>query len=373
MSIINKMLQELDRRQAPVGANGAAPPLYVRTVAPANERRLWFWGALVVLAVAAIAWGGWLAYQLSPRRIATDLAFKAADEARTRAPTPAPTPAVAAAVPPPGPAPAPAEAPSAPQIEMLRLAESIATPILESQPAAAPPAPAIKPPPPAKLPPSAKPVVALPEKPAPAKTLEKPRFERLERVGPPAERAENEFRSGAAVLKLGRSAEAEMHFAKALEFDSRHRGARQALIAMQIERGQLEAARKLLQEGLALDPAQPDFAIALARILVERRDLPGALAALEGSAPAAGEVPEFHVLRGTLLQRLGRHAEAAEAYQTALQARSSIPQAWVGLGISLEALQRRPEAADAFRRALLAGPISIEVKTFAEQRIRALR
>jgi len=84
-------------------------------------------------------------------------------------------------------------------------------------------------------------------------------------------------------------------------------------------------------------------------------------------------VPEFHVLRGTLLQRLGRHAEAAEAYQTALQARSSIPQAWVGLGISLEALQRRPEAADAFRRALLAGPVSAEVKTFTEQRIRALR
>ena len=206
-----------------------------------------------------------------------------------------------------------------------------------------------------------------------AKPTEKPRLERRELVGTLAERAENEFRQGASVLKLGRSTDAEMHFAKALEFDSGHRGARQALIAMHIERGQLEAARKLLQEGLAINPAQPDFAIALARILVERRDLSGALAALEGSASAAAEVPEFHVLRGTLLQRLGRHAEAAEAYQTALQARSSIPQAWVGLGISLEALQRRPEAADAFRRALLAGPVSAEVKTFTEQRIRALR
>jgi len=80
MSIINQMLQELDRRHAPAGANGAAPPLHVRTVAPATERRYWFWGALIVLIVAAIAWGGWLAYQLAPRRIATDLAFKAADE-----------------------------------------------------------------------------------------------------------------------------------------------------------------------------------------------------------------------------------------------------------------------------------------------------
>jgi len=394
VSIINQMLQELDRRHAPAGANGAAPPLHVRTVAPATERRYWFWGALLVLIVAAIAWGGWLAYQLSPRRIATDLAFKAADEARTRAPSPAPmlaaattteaapaAPATSAVVAPPpeqsAAAPTlapPGEPQSMPQVEMLRLAESIATPILESSPAVPPPpVPAIKPPAPAKLPSPSKPLAAAPERPAPAKTAEKGKFERLERVGPPAERAENEFRSGVAVLKLGRSGEAETRFAKALEHDSTHRSARQALIAMYMERGQLEAARKLLQEGLAIDPAQPDFAIALARILVERKDLPGALAALEGSAPAAGEVPEFHVLRGTLLQRLARHGEAAEAYQTALKARSSIPQAWVGLGISLEALNRRPEAADAFRRALVAGPMSAEVKTFAEQRIRALR
>ena len=255
---------------------------------------------------------------------------------------------------------------------MLRLAESIATPILESKPTASPPVAAVvKPPAPAKLP-SRLAAVAT-DKAAPPKTADKPKFQRLDRPGPPTERAESEFRAGVAVLKLGRSADAETRFAKALEYDAGHRGARQALIAMHIERGQLEAARKLLQEGLAIDPAQPDFAIALARILVERKDLPGALAALEGSAPAAGEVPEFHVLRGTLLQRLARHGEAAEAYQTALQARSSIPQAWVGLGISLEALNHRPEAADAFRRALLAGPVSADLKTFAEQRIRALR
>jgi hypothetical protein len=49
------------------------------------------------------------------------------------------------------------------------------------------------------------------------------------------------------------------------------------------------------------------------------------------------------------------------------------PQAWIGLGISLEALEKRPEAAEAFKRALAAGPVSTDVRTFAEQRIRALR
>ena len=99
----------------------------------------------------------------------------------------------------------------------------------------------------------------------------------------------------------------------------------------------------------------------------------GALAALDGSAAAGSGIPEFHALRGTVLQRLGRQAEAADAYRVSLQLQPANPQAWLGLGISLEALHRRPEAADAFRRALAAGPLTPEVKSFAEQRIRALR
>lgn len=393
MSVINTMLQELDRRQAGGMPDVEAAPSYVRPVKAPTERRAAFWVAIGVVIAAAIGWAGWVAYQMSPRPLATDLAFKTVDEARTRQ-TPPATPAVT--VPPPVPAspaptpappaptaaptPAPvADAPTPPQVEMLRLAESIATPILESKPAppAAVPAKAEAKPPTVPASPPKPAAVARPAPAAaaavPAAKTDKPKLERQERFGTPAERAEFEFRQAVGILKLGRSAEAEVHFLKALDFDSAHRGARQALIAMHIERGQLESARRLLQEGLAIDPGQPDFAITLARIHVERKDLPGALAVLDRSAGAAGEVPEYHVLRGTLLQRLGRHAEAAEAYQAAVQARSTLPQAWVGLGISYEALNRRPEAAEAFKRALAAGPLSPDLKTFTEQRIRALR
>ena len=380
MSVINTMLQDLDRRHAGNAADAEVPPSYVRAVKPPAERRHWFWASIGVLIAIAVGWVAWVGYQLSPRTLATELAFKTVDEARTRqavAPAPitqAPAPIAAAPVPTPAPpaaAPAPSvppaqETPSAPQVEMLRLAESIATPIVESKPAAKPPA----------APAPSKPVAQAKPAPVPAAAAaktEKPKFERQDRFGTPAERAENEFRQAVGILKLGRSSEAEVHFQKALEFDSSHRGARQALIAIYIERGQLEAARKLLQDGLAIDPGQPDFAIALARIHVERKDLSGALAVLDRSAGAAIDVPEFHVLRGTLLQRLTRHAEAAESYQAALRARATLPQAWVGLGISYEALGQRPEAAEAFRRGLAAGPLSTELKTFAEQRIRALR
>jgi MSHA biogenesis protein MshN len=129
----------------------------------------------------------------------------------------------------------------------------------------------------------------------------------------------------------------------------------------------------LLREALAADPNQPDFAVALARIHVERANLVDALSVLDAALPAAESHGELHVMRGTVLQRMGYHQHAADAYRAALRAQAGTPQVWLGLGISLEALQKRPEAAQAFRNALASGPVSTEVRTFAEQRIQALR
>ena len=74
-----------------------------------------------------------------------------------------------------------------------------------------------------------------------------------------------------------------------------------------------------------------------------------------------------------MLQRLARHREAVEAYQSSVRIQAASPQAWIGMGISFDALAQRPEAVDAFRRSLAAGPLSAELKSFAEQRIRALQ
>jgi MSHA biogenesis protein MshN len=378
MSIINKMLQELDRRHAlPAGATVPA------TGSPAGRRpkhREWFWRTIALLIAIALGWVAWLAYQLWPRPIATEAAYtseqarpKSAEAPRLPQPTSAPPPAPAVAAQPSEPAavapapetpapPAPPPAASAPvqgdprlspSAEQLRLAQSIQTPIVE-RPVRQAKRPA----------PSAGTT-------APVITKEETKVERRDRATSAAERAENEFRHGADLLKLGRASDAEVHFAKALELDGGHRGARQALVAMHLERGRLEVAQRLLQEGLALNSAQPEFAVALARIFVEKKDLKGALGALD-AAPGAAAAPDYQLMRATVLQRLGRHGEAADFYKAALTQQPGQPQAWVGLGISLQALNRRPEASEAFKRALAAGPITPEMKTFAEQRMRAL-
>lgn len=276
--------------------------------------------------------------------------------------------------------PAP-QAPAKPAAETMRLATVIETPIVEKAPRPAPapkPAPAAKPAAEASKPPPAKPAAPKPASAATASAapLIPPagsRVERRERTTTPHERAEREFRRAVDLLKQGRGPEAEDGFAAALSHEPAHRAARQALVALSLERGQLENARRLLSEGLAINPGQPEFAVALARILIERKDYTGALLALQGPSLMAPNHSELNLMRATVLQRMGRHSEAADAYRSSLQLQASSPQGWIGLGISLEALKQRPEAAEAFRRALAAGPVSDELKTFAEQRLRALR
>jgi MSHA biogenesis protein MshN len=387
LSVINQMLQDLDRREAIPGGEQPAFLQPTREVEREHGRE-WFWRVIGALMLVAAGWVGWVVYQLQPRTAVTELALKAA-ERRARgelpkaaqepvlakpAPDPQPAPqalAVAAApTPPPAPAvsapsqeTAPVELPvEAPKAALAAAAKPKAAAVTKSSPKSVKSAP-----PNTLLALDFPPARILPH--APAKSL----VERRDRAGAPQDRAEREFRRGAELLKQGRQAAAEEAFAAALTYDASHRASRQALVALDLERGALESARRRLQEGLAIDPAQPDFAYTLARILVERNDFAGALDALQGALPAADNHPGFHALRGTILQRLARHGEAAAAFHTALQAQSSMPSAWVGLGISLEALERRPEAAEAFRRALAAGPANEDLKGYAEQRVRALR
>ena len=67
MSVINKMLQDLDRRHAIGTVSGAFSARQVRAVAstPGHE---WFWRVVALLTLLALAWAGWVAYQLRPPR-----------------------------------------------------------------------------------------------------------------------------------------------------------------------------------------------------------------------------------------------------------------------------------------------------------------
>jgi len=357
MSLINKMLQDLDRRQALAGATDASVVQVTTSAAVRRGGREWLWRIVAVLLTLGVGWVIWVGYQLLPKPLVTNLALRPAAEAETRAlpvePKPPPPPATIVTAPPPAPAAAvdptpsvPADARPVPPADTLRLAREIETPLRERA---------------AKAPKLAAALPALP----------KGTVHKRDRVYSVAETADAQFRRAAVLLNQGRLSEAEDHLAGALRADPSHAAARQTYVAMLLEQHRVEAARRLLQEALAINPAQPAFAVALARIYTEQRDYRNALEVLDTAGPAARDA-EFQAMRAAVLQRLGKHAEAVEAYQNAIRIAPQPGTTWVGLAISLETLGRRPEAAQAYRRALDAGSLAAEAREYAESRARAL-
>jgi len=375
MSVINKMLQDLDRRNAQAAPPARKPFADVRAIGGARGGAEWFWRVVAALMLVAAAWTAWVIYQLQPRSVATELAHRAAEDTRRRAvmaaqSRPAPQPAatsVAASAPSqhevvvPQPAPEKLAAP----METLRLALTIDTPL-------APPArrPAASEAPGRK---AAAPAV----RPAPRESAATPpaaaRIEKRARDRLPEDRAENEFRRAAQFLRHGRVVDAEEALLTALEADGAHQSARQTLIALYIEQGRTDDARAHLEQGLALNPGHSPYSVALARIHVDRGDHSKALEVLDKVGADASRDADFHAMRGAILLRMSRHAEAAEAYRLALGGSAQNGASWVGLGIALNELGRSAEARDAFRRGIATGSLSDDLRAYAEQRVRQLQ
>jgi MSHA biogenesis protein MshN len=374
VSLINKMLQELDRRHARAAPPGQAVHPEVRVVRAAHGGQEWFWRIVAGLMLIAAAWTLWVVYQLQPRAVATELAYRAAENSRRRVAAIAPpspsqgaaapvatgenAPALSSAIAAAKPVPEKLAAP----MEMLRLALTIDTPLAPRQSRRAQSG-------------QRKSSGIAPRKQAAASgtSLSSVHIEKRSRQGAPAARAEALFRRAAAQLEQGRVEDAEALLRAALDADHTHQPARQTLIALDIEQGRIDDARRHLQEGLAVNPSVIPYAVALARIYVDRGDYLLALEVLDAVNVEHLESPDFHSMRGAVLLRMERHEEAADSYRRALGAGAQSGASWIGLGISLDALGRGPEAAEAFRRGVATGTLADDLRAYAEQRVRQLQ
>ena len=419
MSLINKMLQDLDKRHG-AGGDGKTPTQQLR---PVQGRKRWqriMWEVVAGLVVGG-GWAVWVAYQLSPRSVVTDMAFQsqarrvqaaAAPQAPAAAPaamppvTPAsavPSQAVAApgplasALPIPAPAvsaPAPAPAPKRDEPvkpDMLKLATEIANPVNVKDVGAKPRAErksAVEDAPAVKAGQKGKRFAEARAEAAPASASSSPKsgaglpppkvqgpasIDKQPHDSTPVARAENEFRSATVLLNQGRVAEAMDGYKSALQQDAGHAAARQALVGLLLENRRIDEAQQLLQDGLRLNPDRSAYAMLLARIQVERGDLQGAHELLSRHAGSAASNADYHAFDAALLQRLGRNKEAVTEYQAALRLAPRAGVWWMGLGISMQADDRGTEAMDAFTRAKAAGGLGPDLLEFVDQRMKQLQ
>lgn len=196
---------------------------------------------------------------------------------------------------------------------------------------------------------------------------------KTQRIIPATEHAQNAYQEAQRHYAERNYPEAERSWRSALDWDAQHRPAREQLVTLLLATGRAAAAQELLEQGMAVAPGYPAFALMLARIQVEQGQETEALAMLEqASLGTSGDV-DISAFIATLHQRAGRHAEAAQRFQQVLAARPLEGRWWVGLAISLEAQQNWQAARGAYARAMNGTSLTPELMRYAEQRLAALR
>lgn len=394
MSLVNKMLRDLDARRASEAERGALPsavtPLTVRhqTISPWPNRIAMLLLLLLLIAGAILA--AWQWKKQPPPSVAT---------------LPVTTPLVATPLPPASvpviTATAPEQSSTPPPVATV-LAEAnatkntqpatnqtvapvqkhstVTTSVTTSTTATAPRSNPTK----AFPTPSADEVVKASPKETPLpgltlplppntgniKTTSTPRIEKQERLPSSAEQAEALYQSGREAQRTGRLEDAIAQYQATLALVPEHAASRQALVGLLLDAQRWDAAEKVLRDGLDLPATRLASTLTLARLFVERNQTPAALDLMQQHAASGEKSAEYQGFLAVLLNRAGRAREAAEKYQAATRLAPNEARWWAGLGITLEANGQNAAAQDAYLKARSLPGLPPELAAHVEQKLR---
>ena len=341
MSLINQMLQDLEKRE-PENENGVMPA-GVTSAPPAKRNR----ASLIALAGVLVLGAALLVYFFSGKQgEPASQGLVAAPPAV--APTPVPPPALAAVTPPPEQAqaqpepvrnPVKAEPPKETKKERKLKARELAR---------------------AK----ARDKLAAKAKAGVGKIDKSPVLTEAQ------EMAEALYRQAANSFALGRSTESAEKLRQSLALDPSHASARQLLTKLLLEQRAYEEARGVLREGVRQQPGQLQWTSILARLELDRGDANAARQAVDNAMGFGAQNADFQSLAGAVAQRQGKPGDAADFYRAALRIKPADGRSWVGLGMALEAEGHAAEAKEAFRRALTTESLPPELETLAQRKSR---
>ena len=400
MSVINKMLRDLDSRQAastiPVQtgesrARMARGTLSVNESDHAGRRRaslpvtVLVATTVVVLGGAAGAWWYLTHNQTAQRKV------EQVRLAPTPIPTPAPAPASATPLLVAAPAAAPAPAPAIQPQVVAPVTVAAAVPVLAHTPVDPAPVPQkvaiVALPVTAKLPvvePSARAAVSLkldrrlkgvpssdtaarPPTPAPAAGMLQPVPERSLSEPPMKERPMTSASTVAdttTAVAPGPSRQSPALDALAQAQSLWNSGSHAP--AIELAREALAAAERA-GTSTGNTSVLATLARELARMELAEGRISQALEMLTRLQPALAGVADVWALRGNAAQRLGRHPESAAAYLMALKLRPNEARWMLGAAVSLAAQGQTAEAAELAEKARSGGVLSPEVATYLRQ------
>lgn len=147
---------------------------------------------------------------------------------------------------------------------------------------------------------------------------------------------------------------------------------REALIIILLQQGQIDAANNYIADGLKQMPNYIPYLELKARALMLRGRNQEALYVLQQQSPAINDYPNYYAVMAVLQQRLGNASKAVQLYSQLAAAQSNDARWWLGLGYALESDNRPNAAVEAYHRALDIGGLNPVAQGFVTGRMEQL-
>ncbi len=136
--------------------------------------------------------------------------------------------------------------------------------------------------------------------------------------------------------------------------------------------GNDQAAVQILEQAIATGVQEPKLSMALAALALKKQDWPKALSYLQYQ-PDIFNYTDFYALKAAALQKTNQHSEAVQVFQQLARQQPEQARWWLGMALSFDALQQHEQALLAYRQATVNGQtLSAGSLDYVKKRIAAL-
>ncbi|WP_198679099.1 tetratricopeptide repeat protein [Aliidiomarina haloalkalitolerans] len=195
---------------------------------------------------------------------------------------------------------------------------------------------------------------------------------RVSRSSNGADSAEAAYREGMRLLRAGNQPAALQQFRTAVERDHMHHEARLELVVLLFSRGVVEESLELLNAGVILAPHFNEFRLVEARILQRIGQPDAALEVLNGTSAVLPTDADIFIMRAALATELGYYGVAVHSYQQLVSWRPDSGAWWLGLGYALELRGDKRDASEAYQRALRDSRLGADSRRFVMNRLEVI-
>lgn len=173
-------------------------------------------------------------------------------------------------------------------------------------------------------------------------------------------------------LQAGDSLEAARYLNQLVSLEPTNLPARKKLAALLFAQNQNRSAETLLLEGLQVHPGSAELRLMLARLYAQNGHSEKAHDLLQTFSVSALLEPEYLAFRASLADQLSRFQFAKSDYSALSRAFPDNSKWWLGLAVSQERLGENQGALLAYQKANSLNQLSTEVSSFVQQRLQFL-